>query len=90
MIVGPCDLSGSIGHLNEIFHPEVLALIDIAISKCRKAGMPIGVAVGANSEKDVQFWFDRGFQFISAGSDISAIVAVAREQQAMMRKIFRD
>ena len=52
--------------------------------------MPIGVAVGANSEKDVQFWFDRGFQFISAGSDISAIVAVAREQQAMMRKIFRD
>ncbi len=90
MIVGPCDLSGSIGHLNEIFHPEVLALIDIAISKCRKAGMPIGVAVGANSEKDVQFWFDRGFQFISAGSDISAIVAVDREQQAMMRKIFRD
>ena len=90
MIVGPCDLSGSIGHLNEIFHPEVLALIDIAISKCRKAGMPIGVAVGANSEKDVQFWFDRGFQFISAGSDISAIVAVAREQKAMMRKIFRD
>ena len=90
MIVGPCDLSGSIGHLNEIFHPEVLALIDIAISKCRKAGMPIGVAVGANSEKDVQFWFDRGFQFISAGSDISAIVAVAREQQAVMRKIFRD
>ena len=84
MIVGPCDLSGSIGHLNEIFHPEVLALIDVAISKCRKAGMPIGVAVGANSEKDVQFWFDRGFQFISAGSDISAIVA------AMMRKIFRD
>ena len=90
MIVGPCDLSGSIGHLNEIFHPEVLALIDIAIAKCKKANMPIGVAVGANSEKDVQFWFDRGFQFISAGSDISAIVATAKAQQTMMRKVFHD
>lgn len=90
MIVGPCDLSGSIGHLNEIFHPEVLALIDIAIAKCNQANMPIGVAVGANSERDVQFWFDRGFQFISAGSDISAIVATAKAQQAMMRKVFHD
>ena len=90
MIVGPCDLSGSIGHLNEIFHPKVLALIDIAIAKCKKANMPIGVAVGANSEKDVQFWFDRGFQFISAGSDISAIVATAKAQQTMMRKVFHD
>ena len=89
-IVGPCDLSGSIGHLNEIFHPEVLALIDEAIAKCREAGMPIGVAVGANSEEDVRFWFERGFQFISAGSDISAIVSTAKKQAEMMRRVFSD
>ena len=89
-IVGPCDLSGSIGHLNEIFHPEVLALIDEAIAKCREAGMPIGVAVGANSEEDVQFWFERGFQFISAGSDISAIVSTAKKQAEMMRRVFHN
>ena len=90
MIVGPCDLSGSIGHLNEIFHPEVLRLIDIAIDKCKKANMPIGVAVGANSEEDIRFWFHRGFQFISAGSDISAIVSTAKSQQIMMRNVFHD
>lgn len=90
MIVGPCDLSGSIGYLNEIFHPKVLSLIDTAISKCKNANMPIGVAVGANSEEDVRFWFDRGFQFISAGSDMSAIVNVAKTQQAMMRRVFHD
>ena len=84
-IVGPCDLSGSIGHLNEIFHPEVLSLIDRAIALCQKAGVPIGVAVGANSEEDVRFWFQRGFQFISAGSDITAIVSTAKAQCAMMR-----
>ena len=89
-IVGPCDLSGSIGHLNDIFHPDVLALIDTAVAKCKAAGVPIGIAVGANSEEDVRFWFDRGFQFISAGSDISAIVNTAKSQSEMMRRVFHD
>ena len=90
IIVGPCDLSGSIGHLNDLFHPEVLKLIDITIQKCNDAKMPVGVAVGANDEKSLQFWYDRGFQFISAGSDIVAIVNTAMVQSAMMRKIFSD
>lgn len=85
-IIGPCDLSGSIGHLNEIFHPEVLELIDICIAKCRQAGKPIGVAVGANTEEDVAFWLNRGFQFISAGSDMSAIANGAKQQCKMMMK----
>ena len=84
-IVGPCDLSGSIGHLNDISHPEVLALIDSCIAKCKAANIPIGVAVGANSEEDVRYWLDRGFQFISAGSDMSAIASAARQQCAMMK-----
>ena len=87
IILGPCDLSGSIGHLNDIFHPEVLALIDACVAKCRGAGMPIGIAVGANSEEDVLFWLNRGIQFISAGSDLSAISSAAHAQSAMMRRV---
>lgn len=87
IILGPCDLSGSIGHLNDIFHPEVLALIDTCVAKCQKAHVPIGIAVGANTEKDVAFWLDRGLQFISAGSDLSAISAAAYSQCAMMRRV---
>ena len=90
IIVGPCDLSGSIGHLNDLFHPDVLNLIDIIIRKCKEANIPVGVAVGANDEDSLQFWFDRGFQFISAGSDINAIVGTAMIQSTMMRKIFAD
>lgn len=87
VIVGPCDLSGTIGHLNDIFHPEVLALVDECIAKCKAAGVPIGIAVGANTEADVRFWLDRGIQFISAGSDMSAISNGARAQCAMMRRV---
>jgi len=88
VIVGPCDLSGSLGYLNDIYHPEALKLIDIAVEKCKKANMPIGVAVAANSEEALQFWRDRGMQFISAGSDMGAIISVASEQLKRMKKVF--
>ena len=89
-IVGPCDLSGSIGVLNQIKHPKVLELIDIAIAKCKAAGKPIGIAVAYTGENDIKFWFDRGFQFISAGTDTAAIIARAQEQVSIMSKIFKQ
>lgn len=88
-VLGPCDLSGSIGRLNDIYHPEVLALVDEAVAKCRAAGRAIGVAVAANTEQALRFWLDRGIQFISAGSDIGAIVATAQTQLALMRRALR-
>ena len=88
-ILGPCDLSGTIGRLNDIFHPEVLELIDTCIAKCRAANKPIGIAVGANTEEDVRFWYDRGVQFISAGSDISAIVGAAKRLYGIMSRVYK-
>ena len=87
-IVGPCDLSGSIGLLNETHHPKVLELIDIAIEKCNKANKPIGIAVAYNGPEDIKFWFDRGFQFISAGTDTAAIMRGAQDQFKVMSNIF--
>ena len=87
-IIGPCDLSGSIGRLNEIYHPEVLALVDEAVKKCKKACMPVGIAVGSTAREDMEFWRERGIQFISAGSDIGAIVQAAQNQVRMMKDVF--
>jgi 2-dehydro-3-deoxyglucarate aldolase/4-hydroxy-2-oxoheptanedioate aldolase len=78
-IIGPCDLSGSVGKLNDLYCPENTALIDAAIAKSKKAGKPIGVAYGGTTEKEHRWWFDRGIDFISSGSDIGAIVAGAKE-----------
>ena len=88
-IVGPCDLSGSIGLLNETKHPKVVALMKTAIEKCKAAGKPIGVAA-AYTPEDVKFWYDLGFQFLSAGTDTAAIIARAQEQVAVMSKIFKQ
>ena len=88
-IVGPCDLSGSIGLLNETKHPKVVSLMQTAIEKCKAAGKPIGVAA-AYSPEDVKFWYDLGFQFLSAGTDTAAIIARAQEQVAVMSKFFKQ
>lgn len=87
-IVGPCDLSGSIGLLNQTKHPEVVKLMKIAIAKCKNAGRPIGVAAAYDGPQDIAFWHDLGFQFISSGTDTAAIMARALEQKAVMSKIF--
>lgn len=88
-IIGPCDLSGSLGLLNQIHHPKVLELIDTALEKCTRAGRPLGIAVGWNGPEEFEFWSRRGFQFISAGSDAAAIVAAARTQVRDMRRILK-
>lgn len=88
-IVGPCDLSGSIGLLNETKHPEVVKLMKTAIRKCNDAGRPIGVAAAYGGKEDVQFWFDLGFQFLSAGTDTAAVIARAQEQVAVMSAVFK-
>jgi 2-dehydro-3-deoxyglucarate aldolase/4-hydroxy-2-oxoheptanedioate aldolase len=84
-ILGPCDLSGSIGHLNDLYCRENVELIDAAIKTAKKTGKPLGVAYGGMTEKEHRWWFDRGVDFISAGSDICAIVAKAKENLKNMK-----
>lgn len=90
IIVGPCDLSGSIGHLNDIYHPEVLALIDETVEKCKVAGMPIGIAVGSDTPEQFKFWVDRGFQFISSGNDMGELVSAMKKRKTMMSSVIND
>jgi len=87
-ILGPCDLSGSINLLHQLDHPEVMAFIDLAIEKCRRAGRAIGLATGTTTEEEYRFWYDRGIQFLSAGNDISAIVAASRKRFEEMSRVF--
>lgn len=90
IIVGPCDLSGSIGRLNDIYHPEVLALIDEIIQKCKAHGMPVGIAVGTDTPEQFKFWLDRGFQFISSGNDMGELAGALIRRKAMMTSVLES
>ncbi len=77
IIIGPNDLSGSIGMLGRTLHPDVLALGKRVIEAAKRAGKPVGVSIGPD-EKAMQTWLGLGVDFISCGDDISFIAKGAQ------------
>ena len=69
-IIGPCDLSASLGHLMEIDHPVVAEAIDYIIRTARAAGRLVGVSIGAYDTESLRKWIDRGINMISSGGEI--------------------
>jgi len=67
MLVGPYDLSASMGLPGQIDHPDVKAAIQRVADVCQQAGMPIGI-FGLTAEA-VRPYIDKGFKFIVAGAD---------------------
>ena len=74
VILGPCDLSGSVKLLGQTNAPEVASLIDRTIGKCREHGVPVGVSLGACGPDTVLAWKRRGAQFVSAGSEYGYVL----------------
>jgi len=71
--VGPCDLSGSMGKLNQLDDPEVAGVLDEICGKVRAAGMTLGTAGGP-----LETWRARGVQWIALSSDVGGMCAQAR------------
>ncbi|MEZ6049421.1 MAG: aldolase/citrate lyase family protein [Planctomycetaceae bacterium] len=67
VLLGPYDLSASLGHTGELDHPTVVEAIDHITETCLKASMPLGY-FGVNA-KAVQPFIDRGYSLIVAGVD---------------------
>jgi 4-hydroxy-2-oxoheptanedioate aldolase len=78
IIVGACDLSGSIGELNNVFGERTLNLIDRAVKTAGEKRVPIGISTGSTDADTLRFWFDRGMRIISAGMDYDHILRGAQ------------
>lgn len=74
IVVGPNDLSGSIGVLGQPRHPEVMKLLDEIGEKCQKVGVPYGVSMGYVPET-VADWKRRGCSWMACDSDSGYIVS---------------
>ncbi|AWK84940.1 HpcH/HpaI aldolase family protein [Azospirillum thermophilum] len=83
LFVGPGDLSSAMGHIGNPAHPEVQAKIKEAVQRCRALGKPCGI-VGGNPDLVARYQ-DLGFTFVALGSDMSMLVARAKEQLAAVR-----
>ncbi len=77
VLVGPNDLSASLGHLGDPAHPDVVAAIDRVTEVCRRTGMPLGI-FGMNPAA-VKPYLERGYTLIVCGVDTVLLGTAARE-----------
>lgn len=75
IMVGPNDLSGSLGLLGQTRHPEVMKWFDILAYKCIKANVPFGTSLGASDMQSIQDWVDRGVNLIGCVDDLGFVSA---------------
>lgn len=76
--VGPCDLSGSMGKLNQLDDPEVNRVIDEVCVKTLKAGLILGSATGYAPQM-FEKWRRRGLQWSAVAGDCSCIFTQSRQ-----------
>lgn len=71
--IGPVDLSGSMGKLNQLEDPEVNSVIDETCRKVLASGLPLGTAGWP-----YEVWKKRGVNWIALTSDCSGIISQAK------------
>ena len=78
VVLGPWDLSGALGRLGEVEHPEVVAAIERVIGAVRGAGKFIGSGMGPDGEYG-KLMAQRGVQWLQVGGDFGYLVAYAEQ-----------
>lgn len=88
-IFGPCDMSGSIGELNQVFSKGTSGLIDESVAILKDAGKSVGVSTGSSDAEVIAYWHEKGINVISAGSDYVHVLEGAQKELETIRRIQR-
>lgn len=83
LFVGPGDLSGTMGFVGQLTHPEVIALTRRAVQRAKALGKPIGT-VGGTPEVVAQYRAI-GFDFVAVASDLGLMMRAAQGALAAVR-----
>jgi len=77
-LIGPYDLSASMGLPGQLAHPEVQAAIASIVSACRARQVPAGIHVVAPDPGQVRDRLAQGFRFLACGIDTEFLLAGCR------------
>jgi 2-keto-3-deoxy-L-rhamnonate aldolase RhmA len=84
VLVGPYDLSASLGHIGEVTHPDVIAAIDRVTQACRVVNLPLGI-FGMTAEA-VRPYIDRGYTLLAVSIDTVLLGAAARQLLVQVKR----
>ncbi len=85
-IVGPNDLSGSLGHIGDTMNKEMIPVYDRIGEILRGSGKLFGVSVGYD-ETIIKQWIDRGINIIFTGNDVGYVYDGAMSVKTGLKKI---
>lgn len=85
VMVGPYDISGSLGVPGQTSHPLVIEASRKVIAACERFGKSCGTQVADASEKSVQALFDLGYTYAILGSDLFVLWKWAEQMQGLIK-----
>jgi len=85
-LIGPYDLSASIGLAGQVNHPDVAAIRQRFLEACIKHNVPAGLHVVQGGHKSIAETVDQGFRFIACGLDTIFLMDGCREMLKGERK----
>jgi 2-dehydro-3-deoxyglucarate aldolase len=84
VLVGPYDLSASLGRIGQVDHPDVTAAIDRITQVCLAAGVRLGIF--GMSAAAVRPYIERGYTLVVAGADCVLLAQAARDMLGELAK----
>lgn len=84
-IIGPYDLSGSMGRPGDLNHPDVQAAIAQVLEAGRRANKPGGIHVIEPDLEALQQRIQAGFNFLGYGLDIRILDSICRTHLQSIR-----
>lgn len=84
--IGPRDLGTSMGYFNDAAHPEVKKVTTVIEQKVLAAGKVLGTVT--DSWEAAQERYQRGYQFLSLLSEVSALGKLASDLVARFRQAY--
>ena len=89
VFLGPGDLSGAMGHVGDLMHPEVVDAMAQAVRRCHAAGKPVGSVAG--TPEAVATYRGIGIDYIGCASDLglmmrqcAAVLSTIRARQVQV------
>ena len=83
LFLGPADLSAAMGHVGDLTHPAVMAVLADAVQRCHALGKPVGI-VGGTAEV-VALYRAQGFDFLAVASDLGLLMRAAQAASTALR-----
>jgi len=87
VMIGPMDLSGSLGIPGNTNHPDVIEASKKVIRACEKYGKSCGTQVSETSKNVIKDLFDLGYTFAILGSDLFVLWRWAEDMKTFMKEL---